>query len=75
MSSTLLDAQHIIRQYRARTVLDAVDVRVDAGSPSVLVARALGAYGLVMLAAACGQLIGGALCRPRWRARAGVAVF
>jgi ATPase subunit of ABC transporter with duplicated ATPase domains len=32
MSSTQLDAQQITRAYRARTVLDAVDVRVHAGS-------------------------------------------
>jgi len=32
MSSTLLDAQQISRRYGARTVLDAVDLRVDAGS-------------------------------------------
>jgi len=32
MPSTLLDAQKITRQHAARTVLDAVDLRVDAGS-------------------------------------------
>ena len=32
MSSTLLDAQQITRQRAARTILDAVDLRVDAGS-------------------------------------------
>jgi ATPase subunit of ABC transporter with duplicated ATPase domains len=32
MSSTLLDAQQITRRYGARTVLDAVDLRVEAGS-------------------------------------------
>jgi ATPase subunit of ABC transporter with duplicated ATPase domains len=32
MPSTLLDARQITRQYAARTVLDAVDLRVDAGS-------------------------------------------
>jgi ATPase subunit of ABC transporter with duplicated ATPase domains len=32
MSSTLLDARQITRQHAARTVLDAVDLRVDAGS-------------------------------------------
>ena len=32
MLSTLLDAQQIALRYNARTVLDAVDVRVDAGS-------------------------------------------
>ena len=32
MSSTLLDAQQITRRYSARTVLDAVDVRVHVGA-------------------------------------------
>jgi ATPase subunit of ABC transporter with duplicated ATPase domains len=32
MPSTLLDAQQITRQHGARTVLDGVDLRVDAGS-------------------------------------------
>ncbi len=32
MPSTLLDAQQITRQYATRTVLDTVDLRVDAGS-------------------------------------------
>lgn len=32
MPSTLLDAQQITRQFAARTVLDAVDLRADAGS-------------------------------------------
>ncbi|MEA2182275.1 MAG: hypothetical protein QOF69_1460, partial [Solirubrobacteraceae bacterium] len=32
MPSTLLDAQQITRQHGARTVLDAVDLSVDAGS-------------------------------------------
>jgi ABC-type sugar transport system ATPase subunit len=37
MPSTLLDARRIARHHGARTVLDAVDVRVDAGSRIVLV--------------------------------------
>ena len=32
MPSTLLEARQITRQFGARTVLDAVDLRVDAGS-------------------------------------------
>ena len=32
MPSTLLDARRITRHHGARTVLDAVDLRVDAGS-------------------------------------------
>jgi ATPase subunit of ABC transporter with duplicated ATPase domains len=37
MPSTLLDARRIARHHGARTVLDAVDVRVDAGSRIALV--------------------------------------
>jgi ATPase subunit of ABC transporter with duplicated ATPase domains len=39
MPSTLLDAQQITRQYGARTVLDAVDLRVDATGRLALVGR------------------------------------
>ena len=37
MPSTLLDAQQITRQHGARTVLEVVDVRVDASSRIALV--------------------------------------
>ena len=37
MPSTLLDARSITRRYATRTVLDAVDLRVDAGSRIALI--------------------------------------
>src|SRR5688500_13303437 len=37
MPATLLDARHITRQLGSRTVLDGVDLRVDAGSRVALV--------------------------------------
>src|SRR4051794_41874589 len=37
MPSTLLDARSIARHHGARTILDSVDVRVDAGSRLALI--------------------------------------
>jgi ATPase subunit of ABC transporter with duplicated ATPase domains len=37
MPSTLLDARRITRHHGARTLLDAIDLRVDAGSRIALV--------------------------------------
>src|SRR5690349_19312941 len=37
MPSTLLDARRITRHHGARTLLDAIDVRVDAGSRIALI--------------------------------------
>src|SRR4051812_49516176 len=37
MPSTLLDARQIARHHGARTILDSVDVRVDAGSRLALI--------------------------------------
>src|SRR3954454_5093941 len=39
MPSTLLDARQIARHHGARTILDSVDVRVDAGSRLAVIGR------------------------------------
>ena len=56
MPSTLIDARRISRHHGARTLLDAVDLRVDAGSRIALIGpNGSGKSTLLRILASCGR--------------------